>query len=49
MFSIVVQLFSHKDGQFSPSSRFRNSSGYFFYFVELFFALPILPLFRHFA
>ena len=25
------------------------SASVFFYFVELFFALPILPLFRHFA
>ena len=30
-FTIVVQLFSHKDGKFYPSSRFRNSSGYVFY------------------
>ena len=31
MFTKIVQLFSHKDGQFSPSSPFRKSSGYVFF------------------
>ena len=30
-FTIVNLVFSHKYGQFSPSSRFRNSSGFLFF------------------